>query len=57
MKIIVTAHELLQNCNDWDKVCDALGPSPYCLKEGRMDGEDEISLTEEQAREFGILGD
>lgn len=53
MRIVLTLSEVLDKCNDWDSFCDKEGYSVYCVNEG---GDDiEISLSEEKAKEYGII--
>ena len=53
MKIILTCSELLWKSNDWLLVCDELGLSEWCCKEGY--GDTEVHLTEEQAKKYGVI--
>jgi hypothetical protein len=54
MKIVVTLREVLNNY-DWDKFCEMRGLNPYCINEGLADGDDEVTLTQEEAQELGII--
>ena len=54
MKLIITAEEAL-NKGIWDKLCDLKGINVWAINEGMMDSTDEIALTEEEARELGII--
>lgn len=46
--------ELMDNWN-WDQVCEVTGLNPWCLSEGLATRDTEQEITEEQAREIGIL--
>ena len=50
----LTLRELLHNY-DWDKACEVLGLNPWCINEGLASGDEEQEITDEQAREIGIL--
>jgi hypothetical protein len=50
----LTLGEILHNF-DWDKACEVIGLNPWCLNEGLACSDDEIELTDDQAREIGIL--
>jgi hypothetical protein len=54
LKILITPRELMDRTR-WDEACDLLGINPWAVNEGRMDGDEELTLTEEQAAELGIL--
>ena len=56
MKIIVTLKDLLHRY-DWDKACAVLGLDEWCLKEGTANRDDEITLTEEQAIQIGVINE
>ena len=53
MRIYITLEEVLHKCNDWDKFCEEEGYSVWVVNEGG--GDIEISLTEEQAKKYGII--
>lgn len=53
MKVTLTCSELLNKCNDWIRTCQILGLSEWCCKEGY--GDTEITLSEEQAKDFGVI--
>lgn len=53
MKVVITAREAM-NRGVWDEFCEMAGLSVYAMNEG-MDPEQEFILTEEQARELGLL--
>lgn len=53
-KIIITYEELM-TCHDWEKACELLGISVWCVNEGLVSKDDEVALTEEQAIAIGIL--
>lgn len=54
MKIVVTLGELNDHLA-WDEFCAEAGLSPWCMNEGLADSSEEIELTEDQARRFGLL--
>jgi len=54
MKIVVTARDLLDR-GVWDQACDLLGLNVWAVAEGLMDSDDEVTLSEEQARKLGLL--
>lgn len=56
MKVILTASEVMQRGN-WEKFCELFGLDLWCLNEGKCYSDQEFTLTEQQAREFGILPD
>lgn len=37
---------------DWERFCDVMHLNPYLLNEGLADGDDTITLTEEQIKEI-----
>lgn len=53
IKILITAREASDKYN-WEKFCDITGLSYWCLNEG-MDDNLEFELTEEQAKQIGII--
>ena len=53
MRISITLEEVLDRCNDWDSFCEKKGWSVWAVNEGG--GDIEISLSEEEAKEFGII--
>ena len=54
LKVTLTANEAIDK-GLWDEICEMKGWNPWIVNEGRMDGEEEITLTPEQARKLGIL--
>ena len=52
MRVIVTLEEMATR-SSWERFCDRFGWSYYACKEGG--GHIEQELTEEEAREFGLL--
>lgn len=54
MKIILTLKELIDKHN-WDKVCEVFGLNPWCINTGLASGDEEQVITEEQAKEIGII--
>ena len=55
MKILLTYTEALLKCNNWDDLCEKIGLNPWCIKEGLVDGEAELELDYEIAKEYGIV--
>lgn len=53
MKITITLREILDR-GSWDAFCDLKGWNPWCINEGRADGDEEVTLTLEEAREIGV---
>lgn len=54
MKITIPARVLLDK-GLWDQACGLIGLNVWTINEGRMDLSDEVSLTQEQAQELGLL--
>ena len=54
MWIIITFRELRDKYN-WEKVCDVLGLDLWCVAEGLASDDDEITISEGDARKMGIL--
>ena len=54
MKIIVTVRDLFDK-GVWMEYCDITGTSEWAVKEGRMNSDDEIELTDEQARKLRFI--
>jgi hypothetical protein len=52
VKITIKLGELFKY--DWIHACEVLGLNEWCINEGLADENDEITLTEEQAKEIGI---
>ncbi len=55
MKITMTIGELFDKAHDVDDACQIVGLDPWCLNEGRASKEDEITLTEDQAKKLRFL--
>jgi hypothetical protein len=53
MRILITAEEAIDK-GIWENVCDIVGYNYYAVNEG-MDPDTEISLTEDQARQLGLI--
>lgn len=53
MKIIITADEA-HDLGIWDNVCKIKGLNVWALNEGLMNGDDEITLSKEEAVELGV---
>lgn len=56
MRIGITPHELMEK-GLWDKFCDMTGTSVWAVKEGLLDSDDNLHLTEQQAIKLGLLPD
>jgi|TARA_Y100000310_G_scaffold123587_1_gene122338 hypothetical protein len=56
MKLIVTFGEMLDNCYDWDDLCDELGLNPWLINEGLASSDDEYELDYDVAVKHGIVG-
>lgn len=54
MIIKITFEELL-NKGTFDDYCIDVGLDPWCLSEGKVNKDDEIEITEQQAFKYGIL--
>lgn len=50
----VTARELMDR-GVWVAACDELGLNEWAVNEGRMDSDDEVEMTVEQAETIGLL--
>lgn len=46
---------MLEQCNDWDSLCDELGIKPWLFKEGPLQGDETCSITIGQAKKHGLL--
>lgn len=54
MKIVVTARELLDK-GVWIEACNMLDLNDWAIAEGLMDDDEELTLTEKQARILGVI--
>ena len=54
MKLTYTANEIMV-CGDWLKFCEIKGINEYAMNEGLMSGNEEFELTEDEAREIGLI--
>ena len=54
MKVKVTAQELL-NKGVWQNYCDAHGINEWAINEGLMDSEEEVTLSEQEAKKYGFI--
>jgi hypothetical protein len=54
MKVVTTPRELMDRLR-WDEACSMLGLNPWAVSEGQMDPGDEITLTEAQAFQLGLV--
>lgn len=54
MKIIVTYRDILDK-GMWSEACELLGLNPYAINEGRLDAEEERTLTYDQAKVLRFL--
>jgi hypothetical protein len=41
----------------WDRYCERHGRNPWALNEGLADGDEVVTLSLEEAREYGLLKD
>jgi len=53
-KVTVTASELIDS-GYWDDYCEAHGLNVWCVNEGLMDSDEQITLTVEEARSWGLV--
>jgi len=54
MKIIITAGEI-SNKGLWEEACELLDINVWALNEGTIDSDEELVLSEDQARQLGLL--
>ena len=54
MKLIITVGEAL-DYGWWEKVCDIKGINVWAYKEGLMERDTEITLTQEELQKLGAL--
>jgi Fe-S cluster biosynthesis and repair protein YggX len=54
MDIVITAGEAIDK-GIWDEVCELKGWNTWIVNEGQMTSDEPITLTEEQARKFGVI--
>lgn len=54
MKITVTARDLLDKYV-WDDWCEAHGINVWAINEGLMDSDEEITLSESEAKQYGFI--
>lgn len=54
MRIVITAREALDK-GVWLEICNLKGFSEWAINEGQMEPEEEIELSEEEARKLGLL--
>lgn len=54
MKVVTTPEELMDR-GAWIRACKLLGLNEWAVNEGMMDSDHEITLTDAQARELGLL--
>ena len=54
MKLIITVGEAL-DYSWWERICDVKGIDVWAYKEGLMERGTEITLTQEELLELGIL--
>ena len=53
MKVVVTVRDIIER-GLWEKVCELKGLNGWAVAEGLIDEDDEIVLTEEEAKEIGL---
>jgi len=54
IRVTITGREALDK-GIWTQLCDLLGINEWAINEGLLDREEEIILTEDQARLLGLL--
>lgn len=55
MKIKITIREMSNKASNFNRLCDKIGLNPWCMNEGLATGDEEYELTEEVAKEFGLI--
>ncbi len=50
----ITPNELMAMCK-WTEYCDLTGTNVYAVKEGLLDGDDDLPLTVEQGYDIKII--
>ena len=54
VKIVVTYREIIdKGC--WDEFCEEHGLNPWFINEGLGSSDEEVSLTPEEAKKYGLL--
>lgn len=56
MRVTVTFGELMDKY-DWENVCNVLGLNVWCINEGLASRDEEITISEEDAKKIGILSE
>lgn len=54
VQVKITVRELLDK-GLWDQACEMTGLNVWAINEGLMDSSDEVTFTQEQAQELGLL--
>lgn len=54
MEITITVKEICDR-HLWQEACDVLGINEWSLNEGRIDYDEVLSVSDEQARKLGLL--
>lgn len=54
--VSITYREALNKASNWDDLCSKIGLNPWCINEGLVDGEDNMSIDIEIAKKYGLLG-
>lgn len=54
MKIIITVDEAMDKCI-WEEICELKGYNPWCVRDGLMGDDKEITLTENEAKSMGVI--
>ena len=54
MKITIRPYDLMDR-GVWDKYCELTGTNVWAVNEGLIRAEEELALTEKQAKELGII--
>lgn len=56
MRVTITFGELMDKY-DWEGVCNVLGLNIWCINEGLASSDEEITISEEDAKKIGILNE
>lgn len=55
MQVVVTAEEIIDR-GLWDQFCEDHGINVWAVNEGLMDSDEKFTLSESDARKYGLLG-
>lgn len=53
--VSVTIRYANRKANNFNKFCELVGISPYCMNEGLATGDEEYRITVQDARELGLI--